>query len=1382
MKLGYGNHLRDEDAALPFPSKPCDKKVRLADGQTTISITLKYWLTVSLFFAGREHAHSGWFYPVPQLSQSIILGYKTLTTKLYPLFMKVVSHHHQLWVQRHLAKGVAPCSDYLQECHCDCCSAAVMSSIPADLVSIALATDKDTMAVLSAQDFDDAEKARSAFDRIPLRPGDILPPFSFSRQVAPEEDEIPHPTSFHPDIWSDVPTPYPELRPTHHLLPQQADHVPALAAMYEYEQPVYVHHYPSPASKAEDFELAHIEFCASLADDYEERVAKYESLIDTQVHDDFPEVADRFRALLRTERVRQAFVPKDWRGFTNADGTPKVHTIEWVAEPPAKYIASIPVKPMHQVAAKKEFDHLLNVTFWEYSSSNTVSPMLVAPKATDPFIRLVSNYSWLRPYLAVPALPIPRVKDELARIKAGDPATGLPFTCFVNGDLLSAFHQALIDEPSRRLLAVSTPWGVVQPRLLPEGISPASAILMKSVQEMFRPIKDNSIIMFDNILLMGTSPEDLYEKFDNMIDLCLQHNVYLKLSKTDLNVKSMSFFGYHVDANGIELEQPRVDKVREIPFPSDVAKTPAKRRTLMQSYLGSANFFNGFMPPDYAERTAPLYKMTTKEFNWDPATWTVDYRQAFEDHKQMLAQHYRLYHPDHTLQWVLRTDASRIGCGGVLYQIRIVDGKEVREPLAFLTRKMSETAQRWSVLQLEAWAIYWCMTQLRALLRGKRFLLQTDHRNLQWLEKSTNVTVMRMVANLQCFDFDVEHIPGKVNIVADLLSRMYPDATEAELTVAAIDLLMDPDSVLSQHCVGACYGALDPTAVEPSLSLTDLLCHLDLDEAATEEASLTNIEEVHGGRHGHPGVARTWFLLNQRFPGHKYTHRQVQDFVAECITCQKVRMHTGTALPAVRRTLEANHARHVVAIDTAELPVSNSGNRYILLIHNMFTKYTHLVPMKNKDALSSAAALMTFFSIFGLCDVLHSDLGSDFTSTLHSSLVKWLGVGRSFAPVGRPEADGVEPTVREVKRHFQALHIDENIKQDWDLPANLGLVQLMLNELPHSQTGVSPLAATFGSLDAGYFELPRGLATASSDYVAALSHRLSELRARSHEYQQDLQRRRVSTASAPQTVYSPGDFVLIHVDSMDKDHQLSSRFKGPAMVLTHKPGSNLVSVRDLVTSAVTDHHVSRLRMFFGTPQQALETAQSEQEQCYIHDILEFKGNPLKRSTCTFYVQFVDGTCVWKRHDRDLSETMQFEKYCNNHRLRALRLLLYTQKNNDAHLRELRAMVIPVELPGSTFYLNLRYFHAAYPLLERQLPNIYAKNYYFRAQYGPAPVSAPRQVPNSRILVTFPEYTWGTEFSFVTDMAFYYYFGHITELLPDETLITPELEQELKLKW
>ena len=74
---------------------------------------------------------------------------------------------------------------------------------------------------------------------------------------------------------------------------------------------------------------------------------------------------------------------------------------------------------------------------------------------------------------------------------------------------------------------------------------------------------------------------------------------------------------------------------------------------------------------------------------------------------------------------------------------------------------------------------------------GKYFEVETDHNNLRWIEASLNPAIIRMRIFMQGYHFDVRHIPGKLNIAADYLSRYHldekpPSKVEVETTAAEI--------------------------------------------------------------------------------------------------------------------------------------------------------------------------------------------------------------------------------------------------------------------------------------------------------------------------------------------------------------------------------------------------------------------------------------------------------------------------------------------------------------------------------------------------------------------------------------------------------------------
>ena len=99
--------------------------------------------------------------------------------------------------------------------------------------------------------------------------------------------------------------------------------------------------------------------------------------------------------------------------------------------------------------------------------------------------------------------------------------------------------------------------------------------------------------------------------------------------------------------------------------------------------------------------------MTSSTFNWNDSTWTEDYHSIFENFKLKLKGAMALFMPDYHLEWILRTDASNTGYGGVLYQVLITDeGVKEYQPLKFISKKWSDAATRWDTYSQECYGIF----------------------------------------------------------------------------------------------------------------------------------------------------------------------------------------------------------------------------------------------------------------------------------------------------------------------------------------------------------------------------------------------------------------------------------------------------------------------------------------------------------------------------------------------------------------------------------------------------------------------------------------------------------------------------------------------------
>src|SRR5678815_5253694 len=92
-------------------------------------------------------------------------------------------------------------------------------------------------------------------------------------------------------------------------------------------------------------------------------------------------------------------------------------------------------------------------------------------------------------------------------------------------------------------------------------------------------------------------------------------------------------------------------------------------------------------------------------------------------------------------------------------------------------------AQRnYGVIDKELTALRWAVKSLRPFLRGVKFVIFTDHMPLIYLRNMSLVDgrLARTMEELDEFTFEIRHIAGKDNVVADALFRSPAGLEEAE--------------------------------------------------------------------------------------------------------------------------------------------------------------------------------------------------------------------------------------------------------------------------------------------------------------------------------------------------------------------------------------------------------------------------------------------------------------------------------------------------------------------------------------------------------------------------------------------------------------------------
>ena len=126
--------------------------------------------------------------------------------------------------------------------------------------------------------------------------------------------------------------------------------------------------------------------------------------------------------------------------------------------------------------------------------------------------------------------------------------------------------------------------------------------------------------------------------------------------------------------------------------------------------------------------------------------------------------------PDFTKPFTLQSDTSTVVVSAVLSQE--VNG--ARQPVAFVSRTLTDTEKKSCVYELEYLAVFFALDKFRSYLEHAEFQLETDNQALSWLLAHPRQLgkIGRWVVKISSFKFRAQHIRGTENVV-DALSRRY---------------------------------------------------------------------------------------------------------------------------------------------------------------------------------------------------------------------------------------------------------------------------------------------------------------------------------------------------------------------------------------------------------------------------------------------------------------------------------------------------------------------------------------------------------------------------------------------------------------------------------
>ncbi|KAM9948577.1 hypothetical protein ACTFIT_009775 [Dictyostelium discoideum] len=553
---------------------------------------------------------------------------------------------------------------------------------------------------------------------------------------------------------------------------------------------------------------------------------------------------------------------------------------------------------------------------------------------------------------------------------------------FLKFDMIMGYFQVLINPEHAKYTAFITHTGKFEYTRMPQGLVNSPSTFARLMVEIFGKIK--SLLLIDDLLVH--SKLDYMAHFIEIIRMllyCRKYLLFISREKSEMLKTDVDFLGFHIHKDGIS--------PRALPEPRNAKEAEAA--------LGLFGFFRRHIE-NYAEKTYHLSKESKgknkktlsdeslKEFN--------NLKKEFEgenivaipieqdnsipiDIEKVKASTDMPIHSDNNNlnngSFHLYCDVSYKALSGVL--------------ISNSSRKLTDTQKRYSIGDREFLSIIDSLKKYQHLLIGKKVSIYTDHQNLTYIiNKSNDKPFTKRQDNymkyIKEFDYELRHISGKKNGIADFLSRKYDNFQWDESFLNKIK----EEQINSQWLL--------EMKKNPNLCIEEIndIYYLSEDRfkkliIIDKETIHTVIREYHDTKYsGHHALDITYNNIRQDYY-FKEMFSIINRYIKSCATCQLNINHIDNG---ILQSLEIPfEVWRDISIDFLSLPKTMyaiNGFTFeidqVCVIVCRLSKMVHLVPChKTIDAQHTAQLLLNHvFRLHGYPRTIVSDRDPRFLSEI----------------------------------------------------------------------------------------------------------------------------------------------------------------------------------------------------------------------------------------------------------------------------------------------------------------------------------------------------------------------------------------------------------------
>ena len=499
-----------------------------------------------------------------------------------------------------------------------------------------------------------------------------------------------------------------------------------------------------------------------------------------------------------------------------------------------------------------------------------------------------------------------------------------------------------------------------------------------------------------------------------------------------------------------------------------------------------------------------------------------------------------LQQPDYTKAFFLTTNASAYGMGTVLSQEGELNPRTQQPmlcPVAYYSSTFTLAEWNCDIYEREFLGVLKALKHFRPHIAATEIpvTILTDHTNLTHWKATWKVNrwVVRWFTELQDYNHIIKHVPGKIHMAPDMLSR--PPGTDCGKEDNTDIVLLPPslfittahakDNVLKQRVKGVqqeCKAEMESWCDSQNVWKLPEGYVQGWRLAVPSGLKLRHklMAQFHNSpTAGHPGRDNTTALIAQHYqwPG---MNVWVEQYVAGCTQCQQNKICITKKKTPLFCILgdPSMHLFNTITLDLiTQLLKANGKDAILTIVDQGCSRAATFIPCSTIVTGEGVALLYLqhLFPWFGVPSKVISDWDLNFTSHFTRALTTKLGIGRNISTVFHPQINGL--TEQKNQWVEQYLHLYTSARQDdWD--AWLPIATFVHNHWPNATTKCSLHEVLLGYCPS-IAEEP--IPITNNETVEAQHHLIKEHRAAA------LQALNNITIAPPESQHKVGDFIWL---------------------------------------------------------------------------------------------------------------------------------------------------------------------------------------------------------------------------------------------------------------